>query len=150
MLLGYTGFIFQVTLSPRQLDISYQNAVLRLIDVLHRRGVPEWFGYGEIEFLANVAMFIPFGFLVAMLLPRRLSWLTVFVGPALSGFVESFQREFLAERVASVYDVWANSAGAIIGWLIFAIVRAVVYSRDRRVVARALWQYEQGLPPTGH
>lgn len=150
LLVGYTGFIFSVTLSPRQLDVTYQNVVLRLIDALHRNGVPQWFGYGEVEFLANVGMFVPFGFLLAMLLPSRVSWLSLFAGPALSGFVENFQRQFLDERVASIDDVWANSAGTVIGWLLFALIRGVIYSRDRRVIARALWQYEQGLPPTGH
>lgn len=149
ILIAYTGVILMVTLSPTQLDVNYQNAVLRLLEVLHRNGVPSWFGYGEVEVLANVGMFVPFGFLVALLLPQRLSWLTVFVGPGFSAFIENFQREFLSERVASVYDVYANSAGAIIGFLLAAVLRAVVHQRDRRVVARAIWQYEQGLTPTG-
>lgn len=149
ILIAYTALILMVTLSPTQLDVNYQNAVLRLLEVLHRNGVPSWFGYGEVEFLANVGMFVPFGFLVALLLPQRLSWLTVFVGPGFSAFIENFQREFLSERVASVYDVYANSAGAIIGFLLAAALRAVVHQRDRRVVARAIWQYEQGLTPTG-
>ena len=149
ILIAYTGVILMVTLSPTQLDVNYQNAVLRLLEVLHRNGVPSWFGYGEVEFLANVGMFVPFGFLVALLLPQRLSWLTVFVGPGFSAFIENFQREFLSERVASVYDVYANSAGAIIGFLLAVVLRAVVHQRDRRVVARAIWQYEQGLTPTG-
>lgn len=149
VLIAYTLFILAVTLSPTQMDVSYQNAVIRLLGVLHRNGVPEWFGYGEVEFLANIGMFVPFGFLVAILLPQKLSGLTILVGPAFSAFVENFQREFLDERVASVYDVYANSAGAILGWLIAAVLRGVVHARDRRVIARALWQYEQGLPPTG-
>lgn len=149
VLVLYTIFILIVTLSPTQMDVSYQNAVIRLLDVLHRNGVPAWFGYGEVEFLANVAMFVPFGFLVAILLPQKLSLLTVLVGPGFSVFVENFQRQFLDERVASIYDVYANSAGAIGGLILAALLRAVVHARDRRVIARAIWQYEQGLRPTG-
>lgn len=149
VLLAYTGVILVVTLSPTQLDVNYQNAVLRLIDVLHRNGVPGWFGYGEIEFLANVAMFVPFGFLIAILLPQKLSGLTVLVGPGFSAFIENFQREFLSERVASVYDVVANSAGAIIGLALAIVLRAVVHARDRKIVARAIWQYQHGFTPTG-
>jgi len=149
VLVLYTAFILVVTLSPTQMDVNYQNAVVRLLDALHRNGVPQWFGYGEVEFLANVAMFVPFGFLVAILLPQRLSILTVLVGPAFSAFVENFQREFLSERVASIYDVYANSAGAIGGLILAALLRAVIHARDRRVIARAIWQYEQGLTPTG-
>ena len=123
--------------------------MLRLLEVLHRNGVPTWFGYGEVEFLANIAMFVPFGFLVAILLPQRLSVLTVLVGPAFSAFIENFQREFLSERVASVYDVYANSAGAIAGLILAATLRAIVHARDRKVIARAIWQYQQGIAPTG-
>ena len=149
VLVLYTIFILVVTLSPAQMDVSYQNAVIRLLDALHRNGVPQWFGYGEVEFLANIAMFVPFGFLVAILLPQKLSLLTVLVGPGFSAFVENFQRQFLDERVASIYDVYANSAGAIGGLILAALLRAVVHARDRRVIARAIWQYEQGLRPTG-
>lgn len=149
VLVLYTIFILVVTLSPAQIDVSYQNAVIRLLDALHRNGVPQWFGYGEVEFLANIAMFVPFGFLVAILLPQKLSLLTVLVGPGFSAFVENFQRQFLDERVASIYDVYANSAGAIGGLILAALLRAVVHARDRRVIARAIWQYEQGLRPTG-
>lgn len=149
VLFAYTLFILSVTLSPTQLDVNYQNAVVRLLAALHRNGVPEWFGYGEVEFLANIAMFVPFGFLVAILLPQKLSALTILVGPAFSAFVENFQREFLSERVASLYDVYANSAGAIIGLLLASTLRAVVHARDRKVIARAIWQYEQGMRPTG-
>ena len=149
ILIAYSGLIMAVTLSPTQLDVNYQNAVLRLLEVLHRNGIPAWFGYGEVEFLANVGMFIPFGFLVALLLPQRLSILTVLIGLGFSAFIENFQREFLSERVASVYDVYANSAGAVIGFLFAATLRAVVHARDRRIIARALWQYENGESPTG-
>ena len=76
ILIAYSGLILAITLSPTQLDVNYQNAVLRLLEVLHRNGIPSWFGYGEVEFLANVGMFVPFGFLVALLLPQRLSILT--------------------------------------------------------------------------
>jgi len=149
ILLAYSTLILSVTLSPTQMDVNYQNAVLRLIEVLHRNGVPTWFGYGEVEFLANVAMFVPFGFIVAILLPQRLSALTVLVGPAFSALIENVQREFLSERVASLYDGYANSAGAIIGFFLAATLRAIVHSRDRKIVSRAIWQYEQGLRPTG-
>jgi VanZ family protein len=111
ILIAYSGLILAVTLSPTQLDVNYQNAVLRLLEVLHRNGIPSWFGYGEVEFLANVGMFIPFGFLVALLLPQRLSILTILIGPGFSAFIENFQREFLSERVASVYDEWPRLFG---------------------------------------
>jgi glycopeptide antibiotics resistance protein len=149
VLIAYTGFILAMTLSPSQLDVTVQRLVLRLVDVLHRYGVPTWFGYGEVEFLANIGMFIPFGFIFALLLPVRWAWVTVVVSGGFSSAIEWFQREFLDERVSSIWDVVANTTGGFAGFVLAATLRAIVHSRDRRVIARALWQARRGLPPTG-
>lgn len=145
----YTGFILVVTLSPSQLDISVQRFVLRFVEVLHRYGVPTWFGYGEVEFLANIAMFIPFGFILTLLFPVKLSWLSVVASLMFSTGIELFQREFLDERIYDTRDIVANTLGSAVGFVIAAFLRALVHSRDKRIIARALWQAGRGLPPTG-
>ncbi len=149
ILLVYSGFILVVTLSPTQLDISVQRLVFRVVDVLHRYGVPTWFGYGEVEFLGNIAMFIPFGFMLALLFPHKLSWLSILVSFLFSAGIELFQREFLDERIFDVRDMVANTLGGTIGYIMAFLLRSLVYSRDERVIARALWQAKRGLPPTG-
>lgn len=149
VLIVYTGFILVVTLSPSQLDVSVQRFVIRFVEVLHRYGVPTWFGYGEVEFLANIAMFIPFGFIVTLLFPVPLSWLSVVASLLFSTGIELFQREFLDERIYDTRDIVANTLGSATGFVIAAFLRALVHSRDKRIIARALWQAGRGLPPTG-
>jgi glycopeptide antibiotics resistance protein len=149
VLVAYTVFILVVTLSPTQLDMSVQRLVLRFVDVLHRYGVPTWFDYAEVEFLANIIMFIPFGFMVALLFPVKMAWLAVVVSFLFSTGIEYVQREFLDERIYDVRDIVANTLGGIIGFSIAAFLRAVVHARDKRIIARALWQEKRGLPPTG-
>jgi glycopeptide antibiotics resistance protein len=149
VLIAYTGFILVVTLSPSQLDISVQRFVLRFVEVLHRYGVPTWFGYGEVEFLANIAMFIPFGFILTLLFPVKWSWLAVVLSLMFSTGIELFQREFLDERIYDTRDIVANTLGSTVGFLVAAFLRSLVHARDKHVIARALWQAERGLPPTG-
>jgi glycopeptide antibiotics resistance protein len=85
-------------------------------------------------------MFVPLGFLCALLLPARVWWLALLICPGLSIAIELTQATFLAARFATVTDVLANSIGAIVGILVAVVLRSVVYERDQKVVAMALWQ----------
>jgi glycopeptide antibiotics resistance protein len=127
------------TLTPTPLDRGFRSSLERLLGVMHRHGVPDRFDYSALEASANVAMFVPVGFLVAMLLPQRLWWLALLACPALSAGIEASQAAFLAERFATIADVIANSTGAFLGIAVSCAIRAAVYRRDEKVVARALW-----------
>lgn len=140
----YTAFVLLVTMWPTPVDSGYSGAIDRVLAVLHRNGVPEWFGYNELEFSANIAMFIPLGFLLGLALPRKIMWLALILVPAFSGAIEWTQGSFLEARVATVQDVIANTTGGWIGILIAFIIRAMVYSRDEKVIARALWDAKHG------
>lgn len=146
LLLAYSGVVLVVTLSPSQMDQAVQNGVVRLLAALHRNGLPESVGYGEIEFLANIAMFVPLGFMGALLFSSRWSWLALVGGAGFSVAVENIQRVFLAERVYSEWDIVANTMGALLGLIAAETLRSIVHRRDRRVIERALWFYERGLP----
>jgi glycopeptide antibiotics resistance protein len=138
-LLGYVAIVLAATLSPTPLDQGYQSAIDKVLSVLHRNGVPEWFGYNKLEFSANVVMFIPLGFLIALLLPTKVWWLALIVCPGLSGAIELTQGAVLTERFASWGDVLSNSVGAVIGILVAVILRALVYHRDEKLIEQALW-----------
>jgi glycopeptide antibiotics resistance protein len=127
------------TLTPTPLDRGYRTSIERLLAVMHRHGVPDWFGYDALESSANVAMFVPVGFLVAMLLPRRRWWMALLACPALSAGIEASQAAFLSERFATIADVMANSLGALLGIAVSCAIRAAVHRRDEKVVARAAW-----------
>ncbi len=133
------GVVLFATMSPVPLDQGYSSSIDRLLGVLHRNGVPTWFGYNRLEFSANILMFIPLGFLLALLVPRKAWWLAILACGALSGGIEYTQSVFLTARFATVLDVVANTSGAVIGVVIAVCIRAVVHSRDQKVITRALW-----------
>ncbi|WP_195907774.1 VanZ family protein [Microbacterium gorillae] len=145
-LLAYLGVVLAATLSPTPLDKGYGGAIDKVLSVGYRNGLPAWFGYAELEFLANVAMFIPLGFLLGLVLPRRGIWVGILLLPAFSAGVEACQAMFLAARFATIGDVIANSIGGWVGLLAAVIIRALVYARDQKVIARALHDARFGPP----
>lgn len=144
LLVLYLGVIVVATLSPTPLDQGYTGSIDRMLDLLHRNGLPAWFDYGDVEFTANVAMFVPLGFLAGLALPDRAAWLALVLVPAASVAVEWAQAFFLAERFSTLQDVIANSLGGILGAFLAFAVRAMVHARDRKVLARALWDARYG------
>lgn len=83
--------------------------------------VVPWLTYDVIETTANVALFVPFGVLLALALPLDRG-LVVPLALLATLAIESGQALFLAERTPSLRDVVANVVGAGIG---LAIVRVV-------------------------
>jgi glycopeptide antibiotics resistance protein len=138
-----TAVLF-ATMWPAPLDQVYTFTVTQLLDVLHKYGVPLWFGYTKLEFSANVVMFAPLAFLLTLTQPTRRWWLALVLCPALSGAIELTQAIFLDARFATLTDVLANSIGALLGVVLAVAARAVVHARDEKVVARALWQHARG------
>lgn len=132
------------TMWPTPLDRGFESSITRVLEILHRNGIPTWFGYSKLEFSANIAMFIPLGFLVALLLSDKSWWLTLVICPALSIAIELTQLTLLAARFATVADVVANSTGALIGVVFALTLRYIVHRRDQAVVARTLWRERHG------
>jgi glycopeptide antibiotics resistance protein len=139
-LVGYAVVIVLATLTPTPLDRGFRPTISQLLSVLHRHGLPEWFGYTDLEFSANVLMFVPVGFLIAMLLPARGIWIALVICPAVSIAIELTQATLLESRFATVGDVVANTLGGVAGTAVAAAVRAVVRHRDRSIIAVALWE----------
>ena len=132
--------VLLITMWPVPVDSGYGGAIAKMLAVLHRNGIPAWFGYNKLEFSSNVIMFVPLGFLTALLLPVRTWWLALVICPLLSVGIELTQGAFLSARFASVTDVLSNSIGAVVGVLNAVILRALVYARDQKVIALALWE----------
>lgn len=141
-LVVYAIVVLLMTMWPTPLDRGFESSIDKLLEVLHRNGIPNWFGYNKLEFSANVAMFIPLGFFVALVLPTRVWWLALVVCPLISVGIEITQATLLTARFATVSDVIANSLGAVIGITAAVALRAIVYQRDQKVIARALWAHE--------
>ena len=144
----YVAFVLVITLTQSPIDKPFRHDLDRLLEELHERGLPGIVTYGLIEFASNIAMFIPIGFIAALLLPRRWWWLVLLIGPLFSVAVELMQRTFLPERYATFSDVLANSIGVLIGALLAVILRALVAWRDHLLIDQAL--VDPGGRPLGH
>lgn len=90
-------------------------------DELHwlERWIPG--SFATLEFSANTALFIPVGLLLGLLLPRTLWWAVGLAGLGASFGIEFGQALLLPARVASLSDIIANTAGAVLGLVIVAL-----------------------------
>jgi glycopeptide antibiotics resistance protein len=130
----YLVVVLLVTLWPRTIDNGLDPYIDRLLEKLWSKGVPRFVDYGFIEFSANIAFFVPVGFLLGLLLSHRFWWIAIVGGGLLSASVETAQGLFLPGRVSSLGDVLANSTGAVIGCLVAVAVRMLILHRDTLVI----------------
>jgi glycopeptide antibiotics resistance protein len=137
-LLGCLAVVLVLTLSPTPVDQGYEAAVDRVLSVMHRNGVPGWFGYRWLEFTANIGMFLPVGFFLALVFPTRFLWIAIPAVTALSATLETLQFFVLPARFATLTDVLANSIGGWAGVTIAALIVTAVHERDRRL--REKWR----------
>jgi glycopeptide antibiotics resistance protein len=114
LLLCYTLVVANLTLMDPSSGAWAFGSAARLADVLSG-GRMAW---SETEVLANVALFVPVGFLLVLLLGRV--WPAVLLGVLGSVLIEAFQAEFLPLRVGTPADVLHNGYGAAIGALLAA------------------------------
>jgi len=132
----YLGAVLAIAFYPAPVDRNFRGLLDRVIDKLHENGVPSFVDYGVIEALANVALFIPVGLLIAIAVPKSIWWITIFIGPLISIAIEVLQGALLPERFSTVNDVVANSIGCLIGATLGLMVRMLVAHRDELVIAR--------------
>lgn len=137
---AYVLLIGSVVFSSIPVDRPVRSTINRLVEIYHSIGMPAWIGYHEIEFVANIALFVPFGFFLALILPARVWWVALLGCFLTSATVEIVQGVFLALRSGSVLDVISNTLGAAIGVGLAVALRALVHARDRRLVARTMYE----------
>jgi hypothetical protein len=89
--------------------------------------------YSRAEVLANVALFVPAGFLLAVVVGR--TWLSVVLCVMASAAIELAQQRYLPSRVPTIADVEHNglggALGALVAWPLARWVR-LAGRRDRR------------------
>ena len=130
---AYFAALAAILFWPSPVDKPASGALTDLIDWLHGHGIPEWLvGYSQIEFSANILLFVPFGAILTLRLHRRLWWWTVPIAAGVSGLVELAQGAFLPQRFPSLLDVVANTSGAFLG----ALLVLFIWSMRRRRALR--------------
>jgi len=128
-----------LTLTPQDEHTSQALFVVRALDALHRRGYLESIDYGRFEFLANIALFVPAGMFLLLLLGAGGWWIAALLCFAMTAGIESAQH-VIPGRVPDDRDLLANGLGSLIGIgvaLVLTLPATLRRRRDRRsVVAR--------------
>ena len=100
------------------------------------------------DFVANILLFVPFGFAVAWISERRFRWLAALLIACLGSFVFSFGIEFtqayMPTRTSSWYDVAANTMGGPIGWFAFRVLG----TRVEKILLALLIGFYKALHPS--
>ena len=119
MLLAVYGVVVILIVAwPVPVDKDAHGFILKVLRLLHERDVLMFLGYTQIEFIANVAMFVPLGLLVGVLFGRHHWGWAVGVGFAASSAIEVGQFVLLPGRYGTIDDVIANTLGALVGALL--------------------------------
>jgi len=83
--------------------------------------VEHYLDYFLVNFVGNIIIFIPIGFLIPLLWNKKCIMLkTIFIGFTISLSIEAMQL-FLPRRT-DVDDLWLNTLGTLLGYLIFYII----------------------------
>lgn len=117
--LCYLAALAWLVLMPAKVAGQATGVVQVLARALAALGVPEHLGYPVLEFLANVALFVPFGAVAVLALPLRApstaSTAMVIGAGALSSVAIECAQLWIPGRVSTISDVIANTLGTALG-----------------------------------
>lgn len=130
---GYLVFVAWLTLTPQPIGPDQQQFIQRVLDALHRRGYAETLDYEGLEFLANIALFVPIGMFLLLLFGAGGWWLAAIGSFAMTAVIETVQQQ-IPGRVSDERDLIANTIGALIGIVIALILTlpATLRRRERK------------------
>ncbi|MFA6575085.1 MAG: VanZ family protein [Nocardioides sp.] len=128
---GYLVFVGWLTLTPQPIGPDDQQLILRVLDALHRRGYAESVDYDRLEFLANIALFVPIGVFLLLLFGAGQWWLAGIGSFLLTSFIETVQQQ-IPGRVSDDRDLLANTVGGLIGIAVALVLTMPATLRRRR------------------
>lgn len=128
---GYVVFLAWLTLTPQPIDADDQLLIRRVLDGLHRRGYAESVDYDRLEFLANIALFVPVGAFLLIMFGAGGWWLAAIASFAMTGGIE-YAQQYIPGRVPDSRDLVANGAGALIGVAVALVLTMPATLRRRR------------------
>ena len=127
----YMGFVGLVTLTPSASAPIPVGLAIRVLNAFHRRGYFEVVTVERMEFLANIAMFVPIGVFLLLLVGAERWFLALFLPFFLTAFIETAQRG-IPGRTPDPRDVVANTMGGIAGVVVAMILTLPATLRRRR------------------
>ncbi|MGU3646371.1 VanZ family protein [Microbacterium sp. C23T] len=113
-----------LTLGPRAIVAPARGEFLRATEAV-AAPVSALLPHASIDQILNTLLFVPLGAALALLLPRRLWWVAIGGGLALSATVEYLQAS-IPGRVPDVDDVLWNTVGTTIGVVAVTLVALAV------------------------
>lgn len=128
---GYLAFVIWLTLTPQAYAAQHISIIYRVLDALHRRGYLLSIDDNQLEFLANIALFVPVGMFLLLLVGTRLWWVALAASFAMTAFIETAQQA-IPGRVPDGRDLLANGLGAVIGVLVATVLTLPTALRTRR------------------
>ena len=131
MTFAYMGFIGMVTLTPSASAPIPVGLAVRVLDAFHRRGYLETLTVDRVEFLANIAMFVPIGVFLLLLVGAERWWIALFLPFFLTIFIETAQRG-IPGRVSDPRDILANTMGGVAGVVLAMILTLPATLRRHR------------------
>ncbi|CAN5170498.1 hypothetical protein BH09ACT2_BH09ACT2_19420 [soil metagenome] len=114
---AYLAIVGWITLGPQPINTGNGYWLWRALRFFSNHDSTRWLTYDRVEFLANLAMFVPIGIFFVLLFGRRLWFMSVISGVLLTVAIEFAQR-FIPGRVSDVRDLVANSLGTVVGVLV--------------------------------
>lgn len=128
---GYLAFVAWLTLSPQVDAVGRISIIYRVLEALHRRGFLLSIDNNQLEFLANIALFVPVGMFLLLLFGTRLWWVALTASFAMTASIEFAQRS-IPGRVPDERDLLANGLGALVGVVIALVLTFPAALRRRR------------------
>lgn len=128
----YVVLLVAIALWPDPIDAPIRGRVVEFMRFLRPLGLPE-LAYRNVEATANIALLMPLGLVIGLVLPIRWSWCAPLTGFACGIVIELTQSAFLPERLATWNDVVLNTVGSAIGAVVGVGVRSfTLWRRSRR------------------
>jgi glycopeptide antibiotics resistance protein len=135
LLVAYLAALAWATLTPSTNSDQAFNVLRELTTVLQGYPATSWVDFLMVEFAANIALFVPMGLLLVLLLGRPMWWACFFTGVIVSCWIELAQGVWLPSRVADPRDIASNGIGTLVGVLLALLLTWPAAHRDRRASA---------------
>lgn len=123
----YTVLIAKLTLRPADAE----ERAFGVLDRVMTRVSDGRLDWSQTEVLANIALFVPAGFLLAITVGR--AWASILLCVLASACIEVAQHRYLPSRFATIDDVQHNGLGGAIGALLAAPLALALRLRARRL-----------------